>query len=232
MFQTAGPSNASFGQNRPDEQISAHDAARSAQDFLQHSMSHASTFNVDPFRHELLCKTTVDFVLRAEAIKIFKTPDEMREQSTAFFNSAWLRLPIVCKSLFLERLPTMYSAPKADFILLCLCIHLVMQQPQEIDESMRSTLYILIRSQLNLLEVTGFLTLELVQAQLIVLFYEFGHGIHPSASVHIATCARTARLLGLNKKMFRRIQDSDAPEFQMRAEAEKRTWWAVINFDR
>jgi len=69
-----------------------------------------------------------------------------------------------------------------------------------------------------------------VQARLLVSLYEMGHGIHPAASISIGACARTARALGLNKKLFQRAQGDHAS--RLRAEEEKRVWWALLNLDR
>ena len=146
-----------------------------------------------------------------------------------YFETNYQRMPIISKAYFYERLPFVFAKPKGDFLVLCLGIHLITQFPTPPILSMQSSLYILVKNSISLLESTGFLSLEVVQARLLVSFYEMGHGIHPTASISIGACARTARALGLNKKAFQMTEGDHTA--RLRAEEEKRVWWAVINLD-
>jgi hypothetical protein len=147
-----------------------------------------------------------------------------------YFESNYRRMPIISKAYFHERLPGIFITPKADFIVLTMCIHLIIQFPVAPLLSMQSSLYVLVKNMISILESTGFLSLEVVQARLLVSFYEMGHGIHPAASISIGACARTARALGLNKKKFKIIPKDYAA--RLREEEEMRVWWAVTNLDR
>lgn len=147
-----------------------------------------------------------------------------------YFEANYHRMPMISKAYFYERLPFVFAKPKADFVVLCLGIHLITQFPAPQMLSMQSSLYVLVKNTISLLESTGFLSLEVVQARLLVSFYEMGHGLHPTASISIGACARTARALGLNKKSFQRMEGDHTA--RLRAEEEKRAWWAVINLDR
>lgn len=83
---------------------------------------------------------------------------------------------------------------------------------------------------MSLLESTNYLSLMVIQARLLVTFYEMGHRITPAASISISACASSARALGLNKKVF---QNTAAGQpISILAEAEKRVWWAVVVLDR
>ena len=185
---------------------------------------------IDPFRHEALRQPSVDVAVNIEASKIFPSLEELQNVAKKYFNTIYQRFPIISKARFLERLEYVFSKPHADFTLLCLCIHLVLQYPSQNEQSMQSLLYVTIKHTMSLLESTSFLSLEVVQARLLITFYEIGHGIHPGASISIATAAKTARLLGLNKKQFQ--QASRDPAAKVMAEEEKRVWWATVNLDR
>lgn len=138
-------------------------------------------------------------------------------------------MPVISKGYFYERLPAVFVKPKTDFTVLCLRLRLVIQFPAPSMLSMQSSLYVLVKNMISLLESMGFLSLEVIQAKLLVSFYEMGHGIHPAASISISACARTARAQGLNKN-FQRIPEDHAA--RLRLEVEKRVWWAVMNLDR
>jgi hypothetical protein len=93
-----------------------------------------------------------------------------------------------------------------------------------------SSTYTTIKSHISLLEATGFLSLEFIQARILVTVFEMGHGLYPAASISISACARTARALGLNKKRF---MDTVSDDFsRQRAEEVKRVWWEIVNLDR
>lgn len=185
---------------------------------------------IDPFRHETLRRPTVDVAISTEATKLFRSLEEIQHIANKYFDTIYQRFPIISKARFLERLPYVFSKPSADFTVLCLCIHLVLQYPSQTDQSMQSSLYVTIKNTISLLESTSILSLEVVQARLLVTFYEIGHGIHPGASISIATAARTARLLGLNKKDFQQSPNDFAA--RVVAEEQKRVWWATVNLDR
>lgn len=95
---------------------------------------------------------------------------------------------------------------------------------------MQSSQYVSIKNAISLLEAASIISVEVVQARLLMTFYEMGHNIHPGASISIATAARTARLLGLNKKRFQNPAEDLGSKII--AEEEKRVWWAVVNLDR
>jgi hypothetical protein len=191
-----------------------------------------SIFNpdrLDPFRHTALRQSTVDISVSTEGKKILGTVEDVRRTALKYFNSIYRRMPILSKSKYLEHLPSLYTAPQADFITLCLCLCLVVQYPQE-GLSMQTSLYVMVKNYISLLEATGFLTLSVIQSRVLISFYEMGHGMLPAASISIGACARAARALGLNKKAFQTVKDDDAA--RIRAEEEKRVWWAIICLDR
>jgi hypothetical protein len=95
---------------------------------------------------------------------------------------------------------------------------------------MQSSLYVNVKSKISLLESTSYLSLMVIQARLLVAFYEMGHGISPGAAISISACASSARALGLNKKAFQTVQGEGST--LLNAEEEKRVWWAVLILDR
>jgi len=184
--------------------------------------------SIDPY--EPLQKTTVEAAICRNAIEILGNHDEVTTITTNYFDTLSNRIPFIWKDRFISRLQSVHTNPHADFSLLCLCIYLVVQYPPKYGQNVQSSVYALIKGHISLLEASGFLSLEFVQARLLVSIFEIGHGLYPAASISIGACARTARAFGLNKKLFgNSVSDNFA---RQRAEEEKRVWWEIVNLDR
>ena len=140
---------------------------------------------------------------------------------------------MVSRKQFLNQVVTLYSQPRASFTLLCLSIHLLILRPDEIEsagnhaQTMNSSTYVMVKSFVGILQSLGMPTLELIQAMVLIVLYEMGHGIYPAASMSIAACARAARSIGLNKKQGE-IEVHD----QVLIEQRRRVWWAIFVLDR
>jgi Fungal specific transcription factor domain len=169
-----------------------------------------------------------------EAAKILADVAQVNRMAEHYFASSYVRMPILSKARFFRELPRLFANPQADFILLCLSINLLMQRPNLARhiETMQSSLYVSVKTYLASLEATNYITLNSVQAMVLVTFYEMGHAIYPAASASIASCARLAHFLGLNRKDFQSREHENDVAIRATAEEEKRTWWAIMNLDR
>ena len=142
-------------------------------------------------------------------------------------------MPIISRQPFLGRLQNLYSKPRASFTILCLSIHLLIRRPDELEsaghhaQTMHSSVYVMIKSFIGVLQSLNTPALELIQAMLLVVLYEMGHSIYPAASISIATCARAARTIGLNKK-----EAGHGSEEEGVIEQQRRVWWAIFDLDR
>jgi hypothetical protein len=163
------------------------------------------------------------------AMRLIGSPNDMLAISNEFFTSTHQRIPTVSKFRFYENLQSLTAGPRADFVTLCLTIILIQQMPSGKMTNVQSPLYVIVKQFINLLEASGDLSIDLTHCRVLVTFSEMGHGLHTAAYISIAACARTARALGLHRKMRRNVDDeSDKLSF----EEEKRTWWAIVIMDR
>lgn len=201
------------------------------------ALSVPSTIAVDPYSHDSLRAPFIDIALRDEAISILGEVSEVESLAHRYFSTCHRRLPILSKERFLLSLPFIYSRPRADYILLCLSVSLVLQQPKDHSgqqkDSMQSSLYVTTKCLIASLEAANYVSLDFVQARVLVCWYELGHGIYPAALASIASCASISRALGLECKAVQApirqgYHSSDLPA----AEEEKRVRWAIINLDR
>jgi hypothetical protein len=75
-----------------------------------------------------------------------------------------------------------------------------------------------------MVQATGHVTLELLQAGLIIVYYACGHGLLLDAHVILSTCLAVAQLMGLD---FEEISDPSELENELSA-----CKWAIILLDR
>jgi hypothetical protein len=192
--------------------------------------------SVDPYSHASLRLPFLDIAFRDEAHNILGDLPEMERFATQFFRGVYNRMPFLSERRFRAHLPYLYAKPKADYILLCLSISLILQKPKNVgfdDGTMQSSLYVTIKCLISSLEAANHSSLDFLQARLLVCHYELGHGIYPAAVVSVSSCAASARVLGFEKKHFQdRGHDVSNVARTHAAEEEKRTWWTIINVDR
>ena len=120
----------------------------------------------------------------------------------------------------------------ADFALLLLAMKLIIQVPTGGPRGAISPLYSMTKKYYAAVEAAGIISLQSLQANLLIATYEIGHSIYPAAYVTTGHCARIGHALGLHNRR-------DAPQLIKRksgawAEIEeaRRIWWVVMLLDR
>jgi hypothetical protein len=182
----------------------------------------------DPFQNNTLRKPIIDAAVATEVVKLLGSPEEIRGSTVLFFEAIHKRLPIISHHRFQTRLLSYGATSPASFTAVCLCMHLVQQQPVTIVESMQSNLYLTAKSIVSLMEGAGYNDLDAIQCRVMLAFYELGHSIYPAALVSIAGCARLARAISLDKVVDYGVQTQEWFVLEER----RRVWWAVVNLDR
>lgn len=153
----------------------------------------------------------------------------VRATAVQYFNSIHLWFPVLSESSFYDRLPAVFSQPCAEFSLLCLSMALAITVPPE-KETMKSfsSLYMLVKSSIAIVEAADIHCMQVVQARLLVALFEVGHGIEPAAFMSLATTARAAAAIGLNKGLDIGSGDDDVAK----TEEGLRVWWGIVMVDR
>jgi hypothetical protein len=85
-----------------------------------------------------------------------------------------------------------------DLALLFLCMKLVSSRPQDGIESSQNPIYLSVKRFLALLEMSGAATLMILQANVLVFWYEYGQAIYPAAWMTAGWCVRYGNLLGIS----------------------------------
>jgi hypothetical protein len=179
--------------------------------------------------HGMLHKPIVDTIIRKQATQILGSLERVSDISNEFFTGTYQRVPVMSRHRFYRNLQSLTVEPRADFVLLCLCIHLVQQTPLEATTSMQSPLYVTIKNLISFIETTNDPSLDGLHCRILLVFYEIGHGLNTAAYISLATCARIARALGIHNKPWR---GASAGVATLAMEEKKRTWWTIVNMDR
>ncbi|KAL7935536.1 hypothetical protein V8C35DRAFT_279265 [Trichoderma chlorosporum] len=205
-------------------------SSRSATDIWTSPNFTDITSSVEPFLHDSLRRPTVDIIVQKHFLRIIGSRSEMHRIADSYFATIARRISVVSAQRLYARLPKIESPScAADFAALCLCLHLLLQLPQQHDSSMQSSLYVTLKGIISLLEATSYHSLEVIQCRILIAFYEIGHGIYPAAAASVGSCAKMARFAGFHRHS---ILSSYDDEREIVAEEKKRTLWALHNLDR
>ncbi|KAE8446351.1 hypothetical protein EG329_012100 [Mollisiaceae sp. DMI_Dod_QoI] len=152
----------------------------------------------------------------------------VRATAEKYFASIHRWFPILSDVSYYERLTSTFTEPTAEHSLLSLSMALITCMPSE-DESFTS-LYMLAKSAIAIVEAANIYSLEVVQARLLVTLFEVGHGIEPAAFISLAATTRAAVAIGLNQK----INDPSCYDenINSRTQAGLRVWWGLVMLDR
>ncbi|QYT03038.1 Zn(2)-C6 fungal-type domain-containing protein [Trichoderma simmonsii] len=159
------------------------------------------------------------------------TQAEQDSYVSAFFNGVHRWLPVLDEERFRARLlgKTPAELP-ADVALLLLCMKLITSAPSESSRNgTRTALYLAAKQGFLNLEMAGVLSVECLEAGLLISLYEINHAIYPSAFLSVGACTRYGQAMGfggLNNLKLR------PPYNRSELEESRRLWWAVVLLDR
>ncbi|EAW06925.1 transcription factor domain protein [Aspergillus clavatus NRRL 1] len=146
-----------------------------------------------------------------------------------YFQSIHIGMPCISRIRVLRLTQSPRGALKADIALLLLCMKLVQEVPHRQDPRSLE-LYTTTKEFSKRLELEGLLTLRTVQASLLLLIYEIGHGMFPAAFTTIGFCARQGVALGLHSKLAPQLHGK--PRTWVDWEERQRVWWTIVILDR
>ncbi|RFU31435.1 hypothetical protein B7463_g4904, partial [Scytalidium lignicola] len=149
----------------------------------------------------------------------------MHEYAAEFFDSIHFWWPIISRRRFFKHLLNPLTSPRADVALLCLSIKISTWKPQDEHQSPRTVAYSAVKRYFLELEMQGVLTLQALQAGILICLYEVGHALYPSAYLTIGTCARYGISMGLDKIALLSFQHTSG---WLEAEEMKRAWYVTL----
>lgn len=153
---------------------------------------------------------------------------KQHEFSTHYFEVTHQWLPIVSKPKFHREMAASPATIGLDMALLLLCMKLIDWQP--VADTPQTTLYEATKRFFLDTELAGVMSLRLLQAAVLIAFYELGHGMYPLAYVSVGVCVRYSAALGIGP---RSRGSSYALSAEWVEEEERlRLWWALLLLDR
>lgn len=79
------------------------------------------------------------------------------------------------------------------------------------------------------LEMAGVLSVECLEAGLLISLYEINHAIYPSAFLSVGACTRYGQAMGFGGPNALKLRP---PYNRSELEGSRRLWWAVVLLDR
>jgi len=186
--------------------------------FLDTALFHISGTSIPKPRIEIL----------TQAGDLVDDVANLRTMAAKYFSTIHSWMPIICKRRFYEHYlnPLSGAANSADVSLLFLCMKLMVSGKSDNEQR---DMYLRAKRWLLDLEIGGGLSLQVMQASLLVALFEFGNAIFPSAYISVGTCARMGVALGFDVG-----EEIERLGWLNRVEVEegRRTWWGVLALDR
>jgi hypothetical protein len=106
---------------------------------------------------------------------------------------------------------------------------LVVSSHQELTDASKNPLYLAVKRLFLELEISGALTIQLLQAGVLISVYEFGNAIYPSAYISIGVCARYGTILAVNSPTS---SAGVGGRNWVELEVQRRIWWAILALER
>ncbi|KAL6872834.1 N-terminal binuclear Zn cluster-containing protein [Trichoderma novae-zelandiae] len=167
----------------------------------------------------------VDHLITKEVSDLVGDVASIKAVSDTFFASVHEWMPIVSRIQFRANLVSWLTHKRAQLFFLILAMKLSCERVSD----PRTPLYQVTKRLQLRLEHSGALSLQVVQASVLVALYELGHGVYPSAFLSVAGCARYATAIGIDKSILSR--DLNGISWN-ELEETRRVWWSILVLDR
>jgi hypothetical protein len=141
-------------------------------------------------------------------------------------------LPFVSRRTFFSYLVNPLSQRRTELALLMLCMKLSQVLPGDADFE---TTYCVAKQLYRDVEGCGVLSLQVLQASLLIALFEVGHAIYPAAYLTVGACARYGIALGIDRYGLLSCESpSEALSNKSWNEIEegRRVWWTILHLDR
>lgn len=150
---------------------------------------------------------------------------DIHSTSALFFETVHKWMPILSKKQFYLNLLNRLSHRRAELFLLALSMKLCSSRVKTAD----SELYRVVKQLYFVIESCGTLSMQVLQAGILIALYELGHAIYPATFLSVGACARYATALGIDKTASSRVYTKLS---WIEEEECRRAWWSILVLDR
>lgn len=107
-------------------------------------------------------------------------------------------MPIVSQKRLTRNMANPLWEAGPDLALLFLSMKLVTSRPQDGIESSHNQIYMSAKRFLAMMEASGTVSMLVLQAGLLIFWYEYGQAIYPAAWMSAGWCVRFGNMLGIS----------------------------------
>jgi len=183
----------------------------------------------DPFARP--SNLEINLIVLPDTIRLLGDIDRLRVIKNEYFEEIHPWMPVISKSLLSQTLSKSRTEPRADLVLLLLCMKLIVAKPTSSQMGgMRSPLYSACKTLNRNIAALGRYSTNFLQAGLLITLYELGHAIYPEAEGSVTRNAELGLKLGLNNASNRTM--NLPPGSWAEDEERGRTWWGIVMLDR
>ncbi|KAL4923389.1 fungal specific transcription factor domain-containing protein [Aspergillus undulatus] len=145
-------------------------------------------------------------------------------------------MPFISKKRFydihLAYLPSISLSPEIALPLIAQKL-IISIPPENGNQNPRTALYDATKHFYVDIDRLGSLSIQDLQANIIIALYELGHAIYPTVYTTIGTCARYAQAMGIGINAKTRASMNTLRVLtSVEAEERRRAWWAIVILDR
>lgn len=135
---------------------------------------------------------------KKDALELLGDGTSIQAVLTEYFSTIHKWMPIVSQKRMTRNMANPLWEAGPDLALLFLCMKLIVSRPQDGIESTQNPVYVSAKRFLALLEASGAVSLIVLQAALLIVWFEYGQAIYPAAWMSAGWCVRYGNLLGVN----------------------------------
>jgi hypothetical protein len=168
----------------------------------------------------------IDVSITKPVANLVGSVSDIHATAQVFFQTIHIWMPIVSKKQFHETLLERLAFRRPETFLLVLAMKLCSSRAMVA----RSMLYRTVKQFYFDIESSGRLSVQVLQAAVLIALYELGHGIYPAVIISAGNCARVGLLLGIDRYLTTRGPIPGVPWIEH--EERRRVWWMIIVLDR
>ncbi|OPB40547.1 hypothetical protein A0O28_0006260 [Trichoderma guizhouense] len=220
----------SAGSDRDIPQSSQHADADNRSRHLTTAFEAAAIYYIAPdvFSEAHLDLLRLEMPVPLDIAKHISHATIIRSVTTEFFRSIHTWFPIVYKKAFLTQIFNPLAKHRAELSLLALCMKLVCEPYS----GANTALYHAVRQFLLEVMASGILSIHVLQAGILMVVYEMGQAIYPSAYFTLGQCVQYSSILGIDKFDLGLTGEDAQHGSWEEIEERRRGWWAVVILDR
>lgn len=185
----------------------------------------AAAFLGYPYIQGNISQGLVNRVLVSKDLQEFVADAKNGDYLTQFLQTVNYWMPIIPVQYVQSNLSQPVNLMTNEETILLACIKLLTHHHPGDHQSNRY--YLAVKTSVVAFEVNDQLSVHLLQAQILVLIYEYGHAIYPSGYITLGVCSRYLSALGIKGP-----KSPEASTEWKEFEAQRRLWWSIYVIER